>query len=150
MTRRTTPYRDRRGTAALEFALVMPVLLLLLGGLVEFGWAVWSDSALCNAVSQASYYGFLTGSGVSTSSLVAIAEKASALSDVTATASTPACYCASGTPATPSPATSCTTACADGTYPGTYTTIVAQYSVPTFLPLFPSPTITESAMVRLK
>ena len=150
MTRWTSARRNRSGTAALEFALVTPVLLLLLGGLLEFGWAVWSDSALGNAVSQASYYAFLTGPGVSTTSIATIAEKASALSGVTATASTPACYCASGTPATPSLATSCTTTCADGTSPGTYTTIVAQYAVPTFLPLFTSPTITESAMVRLK
>jgi len=142
--------RNRAGTAAVEFALVAPVLLLLLGGLLEFGWAVWSDSALCNAVSQASYHAFLSGSNVSTSSLVTIAEKGSALSGVTATASAPACYCASGTPATRSPAASCTTTCADGTSPGVYTTIIAQYSVPSFAPMLPTPTITETAVVRLK
>jgi Flp pilus assembly protein TadG len=142
--------RSQRATAAVEFALVAPVLLLLLGGLLEFGWAVWSDSALCNAVSQASYHAFLTGSGVSPSSIATMTEQASALRGVTATASPAACYCASGTPATPTPAASCTTTCADGTTPGTYTTIVAQYTVPAFMPLFASPTITETAIVRLK
>lgn len=142
--------RTRDGTAAVEFALVAPILLLLLGGVAEFGWAVWSDSALTNAVSQAAYYAFLTGSTVSPTSIVAIAENASALNGVTATASTPACYCASGTPLSLSLAASCTTTCADGTAPGTYTTIAAQYTVPEFLPLFSAPQLTQSAVVRLK
>ena len=142
--------RNRSGTAAVEFALVMPMLMLLVGGLLEFGWAVWSDSALCNAVSQASYHAFLSGKGVSTNSIVAIAEQASALSGVTATATAPACYCTSGTPATRTLAASCSTTCADGSSPGVYTTIVAQYSVPNFESLLRAPTITETAVVRLQ
>ena len=142
--------RNRAGTAAVEFALVMPILLLLLGGLLEFGWAVWSDSALCNAVSQASYHAFLSGPRVSTNAIVAIAERGSALSGVTATATVPTSYCTSGTPAIRTPVISGSTTCADGSSPGVYTTIVAQYLVPSFEPLLTAPTITETAVVRLQ
>ena len=33
----TRAWRDRRGVAATEFALVLPLLLLLLVGITEFG-----------------------------------------------------------------------------------------------------------------
>ena len=150
MTRLRARYRTKRGTAAVEFALVAPLLLLLLGGLIQFGWAVWCDSALNGAVSQASYYAFMAGPNVSTAAIVTMAEQASALGGITATASAPACYCASGTPAAPSPAASCTTNCADGSKPGVYTTIAADYTVPRFLPLFAAPQLSETATVRIK
>ena len=38
--------RDNRATAALEFALVMPVFLLLLLGAIEYGRMIWTWQAL--------------------------------------------------------------------------------------------------------
>jgi Flp pilus assembly protein TadG len=45
--------RDERGAAALEFALVVIPLLLVLGGIVNFGVAFSQKLALDNAVRQA-------------------------------------------------------------------------------------------------
>jgi Flp pilus assembly protein TadG len=45
--------RDERGAAALEFALVVVPLLLILGGIVNFGVAFSQKLALDNAVRQA-------------------------------------------------------------------------------------------------
>ena len=141
----------QRGTAALEFAMVAPLLLLLIGGVADYGWAMWCSGGLSNAVSQGAYYAFLTGSTVSTTAIENLVKSASGLSGVSVTANTPAWECVASTnPTTLTPATSSTTPCADGTLPGLYTSIVATYQSPTFLPMFAGPTVQQSAEVRLQ
>ena len=44
--RKSTILSDRRASAALEFALVMPVFLLFLLGMLEYGRMVWTWQAL--------------------------------------------------------------------------------------------------------
>ncbi len=140
-----------RGTAALEFALVAPLLLLLIGGVSTYGWAMWSAGALSNAVSQGAYYAFLKGNAVSISALESYVQNASGLPGVTANAATPVWECVTGTnPTTLAQATSSTTACSDGTMPGLYTSITATYQAVSFMPVFAAPTITQSAEVRLQ
>jgi len=48
--------RDRAGTSVLEFGLLLPVFLLLFLGIIEFGRALWTQSALQNAVEAAARY----------------------------------------------------------------------------------------------
>ena len=152
-----TPYRrtSRRlregGTAALEFALVAPLLLLLIGGVATYGWAMWTAGVLSNAVSQGAYYAFLKGNTVSVSTLESYVQNASGLPGVTANAATPVWECVTGTnPTTLAQATSSTTACSDGTMPGLYTSITATYTAVSFMPVFAAPKITQSAEVRLQ
>jgi Flp pilus assembly protein TadG len=38
--------RDRRGNAAVEFALILPILLLMLGGIIDFGRGYWYKQTL--------------------------------------------------------------------------------------------------------
>jgi Flp pilus assembly protein TadG len=45
---------DRAGVAAIEFAILGPVLLVLLIGIIEFGRLLWLENALQYAVAQAS------------------------------------------------------------------------------------------------
>ena len=47
---------SRSGTAAIEFAVTAPALLLFLLGIVESGRALWTDSALQYAAEQAGRY----------------------------------------------------------------------------------------------
>lgn len=44
---------DRRGTTAVEFALVAPLLLALLLGVVELGRLIWLDAVLDHALARA-------------------------------------------------------------------------------------------------
>ena len=48
---------SNRGTAAIETAIVFPVFLLMLLGVVEFGRALWTQSALQYAVQLAARCG---------------------------------------------------------------------------------------------
>lgn len=43
--------RDR-GAAAVEFAFILPILLLILGGIVDFGRAMYTQSILTNAARE--------------------------------------------------------------------------------------------------
>ena len=46
-------YGSRRtGTSIIELGLVVPVLLALLLGIVEFGWLMWGQLALANATRE--------------------------------------------------------------------------------------------------
>lgn len=47
---------DRRGSAAIEFALIVPVLLLFVGGLVDFGRAFYYQTELSQALRSGMQY----------------------------------------------------------------------------------------------
>ena len=47
---------DRRGSAAIEFALIVPVLLLFIGGLVDFGRAFYYQTELSQALRSGMQY----------------------------------------------------------------------------------------------
>jgi Flp pilus assembly protein TadG len=150
----------RRAVAAVEFALVAPVLALVLVGAIDYGFREWSRSCLANAVAQGAYYAFLSGPNVSGTTVQTLVQNASPLTGVTVTVNPPtaaACYCPSGSPAALGPqVTSCTTACTDGTTPGTYLKISATYTqtpwipIPFYSGLNNQSTITETATVRLQ
>ena len=141
-----------RGVAAVEFALVVPLVLLLFGGATDLGLAVWTRGILAGAVSQGAYYAFLSGPTVSPSAISTMVQNVTTLSGVSASATTPATYCASGSPATLT-ATPASDTCADGTKPGTYTTITASYTMTPMLPAFTglsASRMQESVTVRLQ
>ena len=48
----TTNHRGERGAAAVEMALVLPVLLLVVGGLIDFGRAFYANMVLGNAARE--------------------------------------------------------------------------------------------------
>lgn len=52
-------HRRRRGVATLEFALVLPVLLYLVLGIIEFGWMIKSQLTLSNAAREGVRYAAL-------------------------------------------------------------------------------------------
>jgi len=47
------PTKDVRGSAAIEVALTCPVLLIFLFGIIQFGFAMWLQSALDYSVAEA-------------------------------------------------------------------------------------------------
>ena len=46
-------WRDRRGATALEFAFIMPVLLLFVGGIIQFGAVFFLESNMVNVARDA-------------------------------------------------------------------------------------------------
>ena len=54
---------DERGQSLVEFALVLPVLLLLIFGLLDVARAVWQENTLAFAAREATRYAIVHGSG---------------------------------------------------------------------------------------
>ena len=52
-----------RGQSLVEFALVLPVLLLLIFGLLDLARAVWQENTLAFAAREATRYAIVHGSG---------------------------------------------------------------------------------------
>lgn len=63
--RRGVPDRQR-GAVAVEFGLILPVLLLLVFGAIESGWALFTYNTLSHAAQEATRYAIVRG-GSSTS-----------------------------------------------------------------------------------
>lgn len=59
-----TAKRDRRGAAVVEFAIVAPVFILLVFGMIEFGRAVMVQQVLVNASREAARQAVLDGTTV--------------------------------------------------------------------------------------
>jgi Flp pilus assembly protein TadG len=144
--------RDRAGVAALEFGLILPVLVLLAAGLADLGVYLRTRSALAGGVAAAGQYAFLLGPTVSASTLSGIVSASSGLGGLTVQVSGPACACPSGTPPALAAAT-CGSLCADGRAAGTYITISARFPYTPALPGFSLPgsdSLSETTIVRLK
>jgi Flp pilus assembly protein TadG len=96
---------DRRGNFAIEFALALPILLLLLVGLLDLGRLSIEKSALLQGAREGAQYGILAPTD--TTNIQTTAQNATGISDATATTST-FCECVSGT------AVACSTTCSGG------------------------------------
>jgi Flp pilus assembly protein TadG len=47
------------GAAAVEFALVLPILILILFGIIEFGFALYNKEVITNASREGARYGII-------------------------------------------------------------------------------------------
>ena len=142
----------RRGVASVEFALVVPFVMLMISGVVDTGLLFWAKNRLAGTVSAASHYAILAGSTVSSTSVSGILTGSSGLAGVTATVVGPACKCPSGSPATFVSAT-CGNTCSNGDLAASFLTITANF---TYVPVLPgyshivTSTLSETALVRLQ
>jgi Flp pilus assembly protein TadG len=53
------PSNPARGQAMVEFALILPALMVLMLGIFEFGRAVYTSNALANAAREGARYGII-------------------------------------------------------------------------------------------
>lgn len=58
--------RDHRGQSLVEFALVLPVFLLILVAVFDLGHVVWANDTLSNAAREAARYAIVHGGSEST------------------------------------------------------------------------------------
>lgn len=59
-------HRSERGQSLVEFALIVPILILLLVGTFDIGHVVWTNDALANASREAARYAIVHGGSDST------------------------------------------------------------------------------------
>jgi Flp pilus assembly protein TadG len=140
--------RCTRGAAAIEFALVVPVLLILLLGLIEMGVVfmhqVQVETAAQAGIARAEQDGF------DIPSIETAVTGSTALTAIQALpAPTESCGCVSGTTIV---AASCGSTCTGGITPGTYVTVHTQTTyTPLFGLIYTAPfTLTGKAVSRIQ
>lgn len=114
--------RRKSGNAAIEFALIAPVLALMLVGMTDLGIGLYERMEIRNAAQAGAQYAVVKGWNAS--AIQNAVTSASTLSGVSATpAPTESCGCASGTTIA---SASCGSLCPNGAKAGTYVTVNAQ------------------------
>lgn len=141
--------RQAGGNAALEMALIAPVLVLLLVGIADFGMAVYRKMQVQHAAQAGAEYAMVHG--FSSAAITTTVTAATALTGIAALpAPAQSCGCATGTTVA---AATCGTNCATGTAAGVYVTVSARGSYTTIVPYpgIPSSfTFTSASVVRIQ
>jgi Flp pilus assembly protein TadG len=162
LTRRIA--RDERGVAAIEFALLSTVFLIILAGVVDVGRFIYTASALDAAVSAGAQYAENNAALVASNPATLGTDVGNVVNNTNGTAwasstvdvnngnDSTGCYCPSGTPGNWSwgSAVACQSSCGGGGVAGQFVTITASCN---FSSLFPSfgfvpATISRSAIVE--
>jgi Flp pilus assembly protein TadG len=154
--------RATRGVAAVEFALVGSVLFGVVGSLADFTLALSDRSRLAMSVSDGATYAivYYQNHGMAQPTVADVQTKVSNAINLTGAqvvVTPPSLNCISTNSAANPPSAMLTTgspstACANGSYPGTYMTIRATYAYTPLMPFFSrmvSTTMTQSVNVRL-
>src|ERR1041385_9250369 len=104
--------KDETGTALIELAIMLPFLMLLVFGAIDFSRVFYASVELGNAVTAGAEYGARTTStATDTSGMAAmVTADAANLSGVVVNSPSPASYCTC--PDAPATHISCTTSCA--------------------------------------
>lgn len=148
--------RARRGVAAVEFALVSPLLLMCVGGLADFGLALADKGRLASAVAQGAQYAYLNPTTVTASTIQTIVVASASLSGMTASnvsVTGPLFLCVAPTTPPQILTATVTTTCPDGTNAGSYVEITASYVYPTLMPAssqLVNTTLTEAVTARIQ
>jgi Flp pilus assembly protein TadG len=154
MKRRSAPvllrYRDdSRGVAAIEFAMIVPVLLFMIVGVVDLGMGIYADMQVQNAAQAGAQYAI--AHGYTASSISTAVTSATSFSGITVS-SGPSKFC--GCPSSSGVTTAtCGSTCSNGTSAGTYVTVSASGTYTTMLPypLIPSSyTFVHPSTVRIQ
>jgi Flp pilus assembly protein TadG len=130
--------RGTRAVAAVEFALVSPFLFMVLAAAVDFGLFNYGLTRLNLAVAAGAEYAQILGTTATKTGVQNYVVSVTNLSNVTSTATAPACYCMTGsTNARALTATTCAAVCPDGVATSTYfMTIGASYTYTPIMPLW--------------
>lgn len=162
--------RDKDGVAAVEFALVVPIMLLIMVGMVDFGLVLYVRFTLNENISAAANYAIVNATNVSSSGGVTLAGNLTSIiptnvdvavtvnngptsartSGSTSTGGTASnadsCYCptVSGSTITWGSAATCKSACAGGGLAGKFVSFNASVS---HTPLFGSYGFVKNGMV---
>ena len=138
----------RRGSAAIEFGLMIPLLLTILMGVIEIGDAMYEAMQVYNSVEAGAVYA--AKNGFDSAGISAAVANATSTTGITATPA-PAQFC--GCPSSAGVAQiACNSTCTGGIAPSQYVRISAALNHQTILP-YPAlslpTTLTAQSIVRL-
>jgi len=140
---------DCRGVAAIEFAIVGPMLVVMMVCTIDLGTGIFRKMQVQNAAQAGAIYAALHG--FTASSISTAVTSATNLSGISASpAPTTYCGCASSNTIS---SVSCSSTCSGGSSPGTYVTVSAQavYTPILSYPLLPeSFTFTAQSTMRIQ
>jgi Flp pilus assembly protein TadG len=141
--------KDRSGIAAVEFAILVPVLALLAVCTADLGMAIYADMQVQNSAQAGTGYALLHG--FDSSAISSAVTGASSLSGLSASpAPTQFCGCPSNNGVV---STTCGSSCSTGNTAGTYVTASATAVYNTILPYPIVPrqfTLVSQSTVRIK
>lgn len=109
--------RDRKGLAAIEFAITAPVVAILVVGAVDIGMLVYNRTDAASAIQTGAQY-FMSGGSDTNAALAAVKRSWTSMPLDTVLASTKVCFCSEI-------AHSCTQNCPDSSLPVAYHRITA-------------------------
>ena len=141
----------RRGQAMVEFALVIPIFMLVLSGILDFGFALFSRMTVINAAREGARAAVMVSNtstipSVGEASAIAAAQSAGLVpDDVTFT-------CIKGNPTTTSPCTFAFVHDAthlSGAQTGDSVSVTVKYTYHTFFPLAFGTTVDLSSTVQM-
>ena len=137
---------DIRGIAAVEFALLAPILVLLVIGAADISMALFEQMVVTNAAASGAAYA--SQKGYNSSGIVSAVTSATSLSLVQATPA-PSEYCGCPNVSSGVVNASCGSTCPSGAKTGTYGSISARatYSLMFNIPGFPTSTVLSSTVV---
>lgn len=143
--------RDRRqsGSAAVEAAIILPLLLALTTALFDLGFAAYEDMQIQSAADAGAQYA--AANTWDAAKISAVVTGATGGSGITATPA-PSQFCACPTGGTLT-TISCTSKCANGNTPSIYALVSAQKAHTTVLPypILPQPlTLSGQAITRIQ
>lgn len=144
-------WRATDGVAAVEFALIAPLLILLLGGAVSFGDALRVRIAVGAAARAGAAWASLNG--FDPSGIAAAARAATGLPSVGVTATQSAATCTNPAASVLAPANGAVLCPATGAVPGTYASVATSVPYTFIIPLPSMPTtitITGAAVARVR
>jgi Flp pilus assembly protein TadG len=142
---------DTRGIAAVEFAIVAPVLVAMLICTIDLGLGVYRRMQVETASHAGAQYAAKSGSNFDAT---LVASAVTATTNYSQIAATPPPFKFCGCPSASGVANiDCSAKCTDGTTPGTYAQVSAQATYATLIPypIIPNSfTFTSRALVRIQ
>lgn len=134
-----TFFRDHRGVAAVEFAFIAPILLMVIAGINDGAQLILKQNNMHSGVSAAAEYVMRGGADMTTVQTIGLSAWPSH-SDSASVTTSKMCYCGSA-------GGSCTSLCADQTVPTAYITVAAS---DTYTGWYSTTQITTSQKVRIR
>jgi Flp pilus assembly protein TadG len=118
---------DSRGIAAVEFAMIVPILLLMFVCISDFGIGIYTNMQVENAAQYGAEYAVVNG--YDTSAITNAVRGSTSLNNISVSP-TQFCGCPSGSSIT---STSCTATCSDGSTAGTFVQVSVAHDYSTLI-----------------